>query len=263
MAIVLSLLAAVTYGAADFVGGFVSKRVNVFAVVFVSQAIGTGPFLLAFPLLNDGAYSREAVLWGAAAGVGGATGVILLYRGWLQGRMSVVAPITVGRGCMRAGHLRAGHRGRAGGLALVGVVIAIVAVALISSLGSRRPRRCSPQGKAARRGARCDGSGGGVRRRSSSSSTSAGNDTGMWPLVGSRAAVVVSRGCCPPVPEESGEHPSGYVAVDRRFGGPRLRSQRLLSRCDPSRTALAGSSHHVDVSGQHGVARPCRPEGDN
>lgn len=94
MAIILSLCAALTYGAADFIGGLMTKRNDVFRVVLLSQLFAVVPLLVVFPLLNDGTFARDVWFWGAAAGLTGGGGVILLYRGLAIGRMSVIAPIT-------------------------------------------------------------------------------------------------------------------------------------------------------------------------
>jgi len=70
---------------------------------------------------------------GAAAGSVGLLGVILLYRGLANGTMSVVAPITaVGAGVLPlVWGLASGDR--PGALALVGVALALTAVALVSA----------------------------------------------------------------------------------------------------------------------------------
>ena len=133
MALVLALVAAVTYGAADFVGGAVSKRAGAIRSVLLSQAVGSLLTVLLLPVLGSGSPSRDALWWGAAAGIGGGTGVLLLYRGLAIGRMSVVAPIT---GVEAAGvpvvfALAVGERPSP--LALGGVVLGLVAVALVSS----------------------------------------------------------------------------------------------------------------------------------
>ena len=133
MAIVLSLLAALSYGAADFVGGFVSKRNEVFRVVFISQLFGTVPLLLVFPILNTGTFSTSAMWWGSAAGVAGGVGVVLLYRGLAVGRMSVVAPITSVEAAAVPVVFGLFLGERPGALSLVGVVVALLAVALVSS----------------------------------------------------------------------------------------------------------------------------------
>lgn len=133
MALVLSLLAALSYGAADYVGGFVSKRNAVFRVVFVSQLFGTVPLLLIFPLLNDGVFSADAITWGCIAGVAGGAGVVLLYRGLARGRMSVVAPITSVEAATIPVLFGLFSGERPGVWSLVGVAVALLAVSLVSS----------------------------------------------------------------------------------------------------------------------------------
>ena len=133
MGVLFGLLAAATYGAADFLGGQVSRRFDAFSVVLLSQLIGAVPLLIAVPFLAEGNPTAQALGWGAAAGIGGGTGVLFLYRGLAMGRMTVVAPIT---GVVAAVipvivGLVIGERPSA--LSLAGVVLALVAVILVSS----------------------------------------------------------------------------------------------------------------------------------
>ena len=132
MAILLSLAAAFTYGAGDFVGGLMSKRNDVLRVVFLSQQFGWIPLLLAVPFINEGPPDRDTLLWGAAAGIAGVTGVVLLYRGLAIGRMSVVAPITAIEAAALPVLFGLATGERPGAASLVGVAVAIVAVGLIS-----------------------------------------------------------------------------------------------------------------------------------
>ena len=133
MAVVLSLLAALTYGAADFIGGFVAKKVHVLSVVLISQLIGTIPFLMVFPFLNDTPFSGHAFWWGTVSGIAGGTGVTLLYAGLAKGRMSVVAPVTAVEAAVVPVIFGLISGERPSPLALTGVAAAVVAVALISS----------------------------------------------------------------------------------------------------------------------------------
>lgn len=206
MAVLLSMAAALTYGAADFVGGVVTKRVPVTAVVVLSQAVGTVPFLALFPVLNQDAFSTGALAWGAAAGVGGATGVVLLYAGLAAGRMSVVAPITAVEAASVPVVFGMVSGERPGAVALAGVLVALVAVGLISSapepLGDATPvertdrlRRVLPPGVTQGLGA------GAAFGAFFIFLDAAGNGTGLWPLVGARVtslslvgvAVLVTR----------------------------------------------------------------------
>jgi uncharacterized membrane protein len=92
--ILLSLAAAITYGSADFLGGVVSRRVNVLVVVLVSQALGSTALALCLILFSDEPLSVRALEWGGAAGVAGTIGIVLFYRALAEGHMSIVAPVT-------------------------------------------------------------------------------------------------------------------------------------------------------------------------
>ncbi|HVF31447.1 MAG TPA: DMT family transporter [Acidimicrobiales bacterium] len=131
MAIVLGLLVAATYGAADFFGGLSSKRASVPAVVVLSQLTGL-PLLAVLVVVAGGDATSRTVGLGMASGLFGGFGLVCLYRGLSSGRMSVVAPVTaVGAAIVPVGWgLVQGER--PGGAALVGVGLALLAVALIS-----------------------------------------------------------------------------------------------------------------------------------
>jgi drug/metabolite transporter (DMT)-like permease len=94
MTSLFALVAAVVYGAADFLGGMVAKRASTLAAVVATQGAGLLLLLLATPVLPDATVGRHDVLYGALAGLTGSVGVALLYRGLAMGPMSVVAPIT-------------------------------------------------------------------------------------------------------------------------------------------------------------------------
>lgn len=134
MAVLLGLLVAATYGSADFFGGLSSKKASVSAVVVLSQSMGL-PLVAVLVLVAGGDATAKVLLLGAAAGAVGGVGLTCLYRGLSIGRMSVVAPITaVGAAVVPAAWgLVQGER--PGPAALVGVVLAIVAVGLISRTG--------------------------------------------------------------------------------------------------------------------------------
>lgn len=186
MAIVLGLAAALTYGAADFLGALATKSTRVLTVVFFSQVLGSGLLLVALPFFLDTPMSVAALGWGAGAGVAGAVGVALFYQGLAVGRMGAVAPIT---GVEAAAvpvifGLVSGERPSV--LALAGVVVALGAVGLVSA---------SP---------RDDGSGEKVQGLQPGVGLAlgagiafgaffilldgAGDDSGLWPLVGARVS---------------------------------------------------------------------------
>lgn len=131
MAVLLALASAATYGAADFLGGLSSRRAPAVAVTLVSQAAGLVVLLCAVAVLG-GSPTRADLAWGAASGLAGGVGLLLLYRGLAGGTMSVVAPITAV--CAAAVPVGAGLAmgERPSALALTGVVVALLAIVLVS-----------------------------------------------------------------------------------------------------------------------------------
>lgn len=93
MGVLLALLSAVAYGAADFVGGVASRRHAVWPVVFSGQVTGgiavaiASVFVPGSPLASDFA-------WAVLAGIGSAGGSLFLLRGLSRGDMGLVAPIS-------------------------------------------------------------------------------------------------------------------------------------------------------------------------
>ncbi len=138
MTLALSLLAAVSYGLSDFVGGLTARRASAWAVALVAQlggAAGAGVVTLAVggdPQGSDWA-------WAALAGVGNGVGAAFLYRGLSGGRMGVVAPISgVGAAVLPvAAGLVAGERPAA--LAWAGIVVALPAIWLVAREPSTAP----------------------------------------------------------------------------------------------------------------------------
>lgn len=93
MVIIVSLLTAVTFGAADFAGGLATRRTRIVEVVAGAHLIGLAGVFAAALVLADGFSWRDLAL-GALAGAFGGVGIVFLYRRLAVGPMSVVAPMT-------------------------------------------------------------------------------------------------------------------------------------------------------------------------
>jgi drug/metabolite transporter (DMT)-like permease len=129
--VLLSLLAAASYGLADFLGGFVSKRVSAWSVAFCAQ-IGGAVATLAVALVAAGDPTSRDLWWAAAAGVGNGVGTAFLYRGLSAGRMGVVAPVS-GVGAALLPVLVGVSTGeRPAALAWLGIAVAFPAIWLVS-----------------------------------------------------------------------------------------------------------------------------------
>ena len=91
--ILLALFAAVAYGASDFLGGMGARRHSAWAIAFTGQLAGAGA-ILAIAVFVPGSPGWADFAWAALAGLGGAVGVVFLYRGLASGRMGLVAPVS-------------------------------------------------------------------------------------------------------------------------------------------------------------------------
>ena len=86
-------MSAFAYGTADFLGGFSSRKNSASITVAWSQAAGLLAVLVAAPLMGAGNVSSADLLWGAAGGISGAFGVLLLFHGLSTGIVSIVSPL--------------------------------------------------------------------------------------------------------------------------------------------------------------------------
>lgn len=130
-AVLLALLAAAGYGVSDFVGGLAARRVAALRVVLVSYPLSVLLVAVLAPFVG-GAVTTGSLLWGAAAGATAGLAVWSFYLALAAGPMSVVSPLTA---LLVAGlPLLVGvARGeRPSTLALLGAVLALVAVVLVS-----------------------------------------------------------------------------------------------------------------------------------
>jgi uncharacterized membrane protein len=132
MAVAFALPAALTYGVADFAGGLAGRRTSVVTVTAGAQFFGLVALVPAV-LLVPGAPSAAALGIGALAGIAGASGLLLYFRGLAVGPMGVVAPLSavVGAGLPLLIGIAGGER--LGLSAVVGMVVALAAIVLATA----------------------------------------------------------------------------------------------------------------------------------
>ena len=142
MAVILALTSAAVYGAADFLGGLASRKTSVFGVVALSQVVGLAALLALLPWLG-GPVDGTDLAWGVAAGVAGASGLVLFFRTLARGVMSVIAPVTAVTSA--AVPVLVGLLGgnRIGLWAAAGIALALAAVVLVSAEGGMSALRAA------------------------------------------------------------------------------------------------------------------------
>ncbi len=188
MVFTLALAAALSYGAGDFLGAIATGRTKSALPVVAASSLAGVVLLLAIVPWFDASPVGADFGWGAAGGVAGGVGVALFYRGLATGVMSVVAPVAAVTGAavpVAAGLLL---RERPSAVALVGVGLAISAVALLAveAPGTREvvagtSREALPLALGA-------GLGFGVFFVLLDRT---GDEAGLWPLVASRSVTLV------------------------------------------------------------------------
>lgn len=135
--VALATLCGLVWGIGDFAGGKGAQRAAALPVAWTSKIIGL-PLLGLYLLLIWAPPQVQPMVWGALAGVAGMAGLGVFYRAMAAGAMAVVAPVAAVTSAaipVAVGLLRGEPTG---GLRLLGIGCALVAIALVS-LGPRRP----------------------------------------------------------------------------------------------------------------------------
>ena len=134
MAILLALLTACVYGTADYLGGRATKNVPAMVVTFVGQFFGLVVLLVIALSSGIPAPGLHVWLWGGAAGLVGSTGLLAFYKAMSGGHMTVAAPIAAVANALIPVGVGLFQGERPGVLALVGIPLALVSIALVSDV---------------------------------------------------------------------------------------------------------------------------------
>ena len=138
MAIVLAALCAVTYGLADYCGGRASRSVASTIVTLLGQTTSLVLVVVGVVLIGTPIASAHDLWWGAAGGAAGGLALIAFYQALSRGAMTVVAPTTAVISAALPVIVGLGLGERPSGTAVVGIVVACLAVALVSgAIGTR------------------------------------------------------------------------------------------------------------------------------
>jgi drug/metabolite transporter (DMT)-like permease len=183
MALTLALAAALSYGVGDFIGGLATRHAAAVPVVLLSQAAGLVALLAVLPALPAADPTAADLAWGAASGVAGGLGLVLLFRSFALGAMGVAAPVTAvcSAGLPVLVGLALGER--PGVVVLVGVGLALAAVGLIS-----REDEAAPGAVPLRRVVTVAAAGGLFFGCFYVLLAETGDDAGLWPLAAARGA---------------------------------------------------------------------------
>ena len=134
MDIFLALMAAGVYGVADYCGGRASRSISPITVTFVGQSAGLAVLLGLVVLSGVPVPPASDFIWGGIAGVAGSTGLLAFYKAMGSGFMTIVAPVSAVTATAVPVVIGLLTGERPGVLALCGIPVALVAIALVSDV---------------------------------------------------------------------------------------------------------------------------------
>jgi uncharacterized membrane protein len=137
--ILFGLSAAFFWGACDFSGGLVSRRIGAVRATLAVQALGLFPVLLIAWLTGQLRLSLVDWLWCGAAGMIGSLGFVAFYRALAEGQMSVAAPVTALTSASLPVLVGFWRDGLPTGWRLAGFGLALAAIWFVSQTGTGQP----------------------------------------------------------------------------------------------------------------------------
>jgi drug/metabolite transporter (DMT)-like permease len=177
----LALLASVTYGAADFLGGLMGRRIPTTIVVLYSQSVGLMLAVIAALVFPAEHVETPDFVWGAVAGATGTVGLYFLYQGLAQGRMAVVSPVAALVGALFPLGIGLALGERPIPIEWIGIALALPAIWLVAAVGKIEGPNGLVHGVVA-----------GVGFGSFFAAIAqTGEGSGFWPLVGARITQVI------------------------------------------------------------------------
>jgi drug/metabolite transporter (DMT)-like permease len=142
----LSLVATLAWGMSDFLGGYASRRANVFLLTTITHASGTA-LMLTLALLLHAPFpaERSSLIWAIGAGFMGGTALAVFYRALSAGNMGLIAPVSAVIGATFPVLVDMFTEGRPGPVRVAGFILAGLGIWMIS-------RTEGPAGKSQRLG---------------------------------------------------------------------------------------------------------------
>jgi drug/metabolite transporter (DMT)-like permease len=145
MGLFLATISALVFGCADFCGGRATRTSPATSVAYVSQKAGLLVLIVGLLIAPGDGPSFRTIGFGAIGGLFGAVGILLLYKGLSVGTMSIVSPLSaVTSAVVPVIVAITVFQERPGRNALIGIVSALLAIALVSSApGQSAPGQAS------------------------------------------------------------------------------------------------------------------------
>ncbi len=129
---VCSVIAVFIWGAADFAGGYGSRRANAFTLTAFSHLCAFA-LMFGIALLHGGEFpSFRSIVWAIAAGSSGGFSLAIFYRALATGQMGLTAPVAALVGAAIPTMVDIALEGAPGRWSIAGFILAVVAIWLIT-----------------------------------------------------------------------------------------------------------------------------------
>jgi drug/metabolite transporter (DMT)-like permease len=129
---VYSVIAIFLWGAADFAGGYGSRRANAFVLTAFSHVCAFA-LMFAIALGQHGEFpTRASIVWAVLAGASGGFSLAIFYRALAAGQMGVTAPIAALVGAAIPTLVDVALEGAPSRWTIGGFILAVVAIWLIT-----------------------------------------------------------------------------------------------------------------------------------
>ena len=132
LAILYGLASALIWGAADFGGGFASKKSSPYAVVIWGDLVGMTAVGVLALILGDPLPSWRDMIFIVLSSLSGAIGIIILYRALAAGQMSIAAPVSALMAAVIPVFIGVVVDGWPKGSTMAGVLLALAAIWLVA-----------------------------------------------------------------------------------------------------------------------------------
>jgi drug/metabolite transporter (DMT)-like permease len=126
------LAAVMAWGTSDFLGGYVSRRINAVVFTFLVNLGGLVMVVALAAVAHAPLPSARAVLWVLVAGMSGGGGLAIFYRALSTGRMGLTAPVAAVLGASIPAIISIFTEGLPGKTTLFGFFLAAVGLWLIT-----------------------------------------------------------------------------------------------------------------------------------
>jgi drug/metabolite transporter (DMT)-like permease len=138
IAILFGLLSALSWGAGDFAGGLGSRRSGALRTVMLAEMWGLLLLLVSLIFIPESNFHWMDFLWSAVGGAAGALGLVVLYEAMTRGQMSIAAAVSSVTAAALPVLAGAVLEGLPGFFTLLGILLALLAIWLISQENGKK-----------------------------------------------------------------------------------------------------------------------------